>query len=112
MATTIKVPEGTCADGCGQEVSKGRRFRQGHDARLRGILGKAYKAGETVSYNGKSSTAEAALKQHGFPIPPPAKPRKPRKTKTTAKRKTAAKGTARKTTRKRAARKPKAPAAV
>jgi hypothetical protein len=111
MATiTIKAPEGSCGCGCGAEVSKGRTFRQGHDARLRGILGKAYKAGETVVYNGKSSTAEAALKQHGFPIPPPAKPRKPRKAKTTAKR-TTKKTTAKKTTRKRVARKPKAAAA-
>jgi len=107
MATvSIKVAEGTCGDGCGAEVSKGRRFRQGHDARLRGILGKAYKAGDTVNFNGKTSTAEAALKEHGFPIPPATKPRKPRTAKPTTK-KTTAKRTAKKGTAKRVARKPR-----
>ena len=105
MAVEITVPEGTCQDGCGQAVNKGRRFRQGHDARLRGILGRAYRGGEEVAFvmNGtrKASSAEAALKQHGFPIPPARKAstRKPAAKKATAKR------TAKRTTRKPRARK-------
>jgi hypothetical protein len=95
---TIKVAEGTCGDGCGQPVAKGRTFKQGHDAKLRGILGRAYKAGQTVAYNGKTSSAEAALKQHGFPIPPAPKPRKPR-AKAAGKR-TTRKGTTKRSTRK------------
>lgn len=43
----IEVEEGTCGDGCGQEVNKGRSFKQGHDARLHSMLAKALKAGET-----------------------------------------------------------------
>jgi hypothetical protein len=97
---TIKVAEGTCADGCGAEVTKGRRFRQGHDASLRGALGRAYKAGIDVVYNGKRSSAEAALKEHGFPIPPATKT----KAKTT---KAKAKTTAKRTATKRTARKPR-----
>jgi hypothetical protein len=95
MATvTIKAPEGTCGCGCGAETAKGRSYKQGHDARLRSILGKAYKAGDDVSYNGKVTSAEVALKAHGFPIPPAAKPR----AKRTASKKTAAKKTAAKKT--------------
>ena len=117
MATvTIKAPEGTCGCGCGAETAKGRSYKQGHDARLRSILGKAYKAGDDVSYNGKVTSAEVALKAHGFPIPPAAKPRAKRtaskKTaakKTAAKKSSAKKSTTRKTTTLSRARKVVAP---
>lgn len=45
----IVVAEGTCGDGCGEPVAKGRSFKQGHDAKLRSILGRAHKAGQPVA---------------------------------------------------------------
>lgn len=33
--TGVKSGDGKCACGCGAEVSPGRRFKQGHDARMR-----------------------------------------------------------------------------
>jgi hypothetical protein len=110
---TIEVPEGTCLDGCGKPVTKGRSYKQGHDARLRGVLGRAYKAGEEVTFvqDGQATTTDGAtaLRRYGFPIPPEAKPRK----RASRAKGTAKKSTAKSTTRKRTTRKPKtAPAAV
>lgn len=66
---TIKNTDTTCAEGCGQEVNKGRKFKQGHDATLRSILYKASRAGEQVSVNGKTQSADAAIAHFGFPAP-------------------------------------------
>ena len=68
----IVVEEGACGCGCGTPVK--RTYAQGHDARLRGILVKAFKAGDKVAVtppDGKRKvhTAEALLSEHGFPIP-------------------------------------------
>lgn len=69
----LVVAEGTCGDGCGQEVAKGRSFKQGHDAKLKGILGRAHKAGQSVAIVSDgartSSSAEALLVSRGWPIP-------------------------------------------
>jgi hypothetical protein len=71
----IEIPEGTCGDGCGQEVAKGRRYRQGHDAKLRGKLANAARQGQQVAIvrNGTRTTKAAAdwLTGHGWPVPPP-----------------------------------------
>lgn len=98
----LTVREGQCLCGCGADVAKGRRFRQGHDARLRGMLGRAHTAGVPVTVNGKRHTAASQLKAHNFPMPPAPKP-KAAKPKATAKAKTT------KTTKRTA--KPKATAA-
>jgi len=78
---TITVPEGTCECGCGQEAK--RRFAQGHDARLRGILGRAYKAGVKVKVvqDGKTETfaADKLMGLHSFPLPPASKPKAAKK---------------------------------
>lgn len=73
---TIKNSETTCLEGCGEEVNKGRKFKQGHDARLRSVLYKAQRAGEDVSVNGKKMSADAAIELFEFPAPAPKKPRK------------------------------------
>lgn len=73
---TIKNSETTCLEGCGQEVNKGRKFKQGHDARLRSVLYKAFRADEQVSVNGKTMTAAAAIKHFDFPEPAPKRARK------------------------------------
>jgi hypothetical protein len=102
----IAFEDGQCLEGCGEATAKGRKFKQGHDARLRGMLGRASLAGIPVTVNGKSTTADAQLKAHGFPIPAPRKPRKAAAKKSTAKKSTAKKSTAKRTTRKRTAAKP------
>lgn len=80
---TIKNSETTCLEGCGEDVAKGRKFKQGHDARLRSVLYKAKRAGEDVSINGKKMTADAAIKHFGFPEPAEKKAR-PKKEKAEA----------------------------
>ncbi len=103
---TIKQGEGLCDCGCGTAVP--RRFAQGHDAKLRGMLNKAFREGQAVKVVGYgktlSYTAEKLLTEHGFPIPRPKAPRKPRSKAATAK---AAARKAKTTTRKPAARKTK-----
>lgn len=42
------VEEGQCGCGCTEAVSKGKRFRMGHDARLKGKLIRAGRAGIEV----------------------------------------------------------------
>jgi hypothetical protein len=100
MATVkIATGEGVCGCGCGAETKPKRQYKQGHDARLRGILGRAYKAGESVQFgSGKAQSAESALKEHGFPIPPASKPK-------AAKPKAPAKSTAPKARKRTAAKK-------
>lgn len=80
---TIKNSETTCLEGCGEEVNKGRKFKQGHDARLRSVLYKAQRAGEDVSVNGKKMTADAAIALFDFPAPA-VKKAKPKKEKAEA----------------------------
>lgn len=97
---TIKFDETTCREGCGQTVSKGKSFKQGHDARLRSNLYKASRADEQVTVNGKKLTASAAIKQFGFPEPAVRKPR-------VRKPKAESKAPAKKATAKKAPAKPK-----
>lgn len=51
MEIRFRSEEGTplCACGCGVTASKLGGFKQGHDARLKGMLQKAHLAGEEVS---------------------------------------------------------------
>lgn len=69
----LVVAEGTCGDGCGEPVTKGRSFRQGHDAKLKGILGRAHKAGQHVAIvidgTRTTSSAQALLVTRGWPVP-------------------------------------------
>lgn len=100
----IEVAEGTCGDGCGAPV-KGK-YKQGHDARLRSVLGQAHRAGLKVSVNGKTQTAEAILRSHGMPIPvakPKAEPKPKPAAKSTAKKSTARNAAGRKAASKRVA---------
>jgi hypothetical protein len=71
---------GTCLCGCGEQTAPKRRYRQGHDARLRGLLGRAHTAGAPVLVNGKRRTARALLVAGGFPMPPAPKARKAKAT--------------------------------
>jgi hypothetical protein len=70
-AVEIVIADGTCACGCGESVT--RTFRQGHDQRLKGILGRAHRAGDPVRIvaDGKRTTASAAalLEARGWPVP-------------------------------------------
>jgi hypothetical protein len=72
-AVEITVHEGTCCCGCGEPVSKGRSFRQGHDARLKGILGRAHRGGIPVRIvadgSRETQTAAALLEAWGWPVP-------------------------------------------
>lgn len=102
----LDVPEGTCGDGCGQPV-KGK-YKQGHDARLRSVLGQAHRAGLKVKVNGKVSTAAALLESHGMPVPvvkPKAEPKPKAEAKPAAKRTTAKRTTAKRAASKRGSRK-------
>lgn len=57
----LVTPEGKCLDGCGAEIGKGKRFVQGHDARLKGILIRAHLAGAPVTtWNGKTNVKTAS----------------------------------------------------
>lgn len=96
MAISISYTDATCQDGCGAETAKGRRFKQGHDARLKSQLFKAIRSGDgALKVNGKATTAEAVLKANGWPQPAPKKAKPKRPASKTAKR-TAAKRTTRK----------------
>lgn len=72
-AIEIVVADGTCGCGCGEQVAKHRTYRQGHDARLRGILGRAHREGIPVRtvINGtrETTTGLAQLKARGWPVP-------------------------------------------
>ena len=72
-AIEIVVPDGTCGDGCGEPVAKGRRFRQGHDAKLKSVLLRAHRAGDPIRVvaDGQrtTSTAKALLEERGWPSP-------------------------------------------
>jgi hypothetical protein len=70
-AVVLKVEDGRCGCGCGAEVA--RTFKQGHDARLKGILGRAHKGGQqvTIVSNGTrtSTGAQELLEARGWPVP-------------------------------------------
>jgi hypothetical protein len=72
-AIEIVVKSGTCGCGCGEPVAKGRSFRQGHDAGLKGVLGRAHKDATPVRIvtNGdrRTTTANAQLAARGWPVP-------------------------------------------
>jgi hypothetical protein len=58
----IELPSATtCTCGCGMTVNKGRKFRQGHDAKLKGALIEAHLAGVevTIDYGGSAVTTDA-----------------------------------------------------
>lgn len=60
----------TCQCGCRLEVMKGRAFRQGHDARLKGILIRAYLHNQEVTIldggGAISGSAESFIKERGW----------------------------------------------
>lgn len=60
----------TCQCGCRQEVMKGRAFRQGHDARLKGILIRAYLNNVEVTIldggGALSGSAEGFIRERGW----------------------------------------------
>ena len=45
----ITTRPGYCHCGCGTQTAKNRRFRQGHDARFKGVLMRAHVAGTTIT---------------------------------------------------------------
>jgi hypothetical protein len=79
-AVVITTTDSTCGCGCGAETAKGRRYKQGHDAKLRGILARAARAGQPVRVNGETKPAAEWLEGHGWPAPVRDAP-KPRATK-------------------------------
>jgi hypothetical protein len=94
---TIQFNEGQCQEGCGEATAKGRRFLQGHDARLKSKLYAAVRADESVKVNGKTVKPSDVITGYGWPQPAPKRARKakPKADKTagkpkgsTAKRKT------------------------
>ena len=99
---TIQFEEGQCQEGCGEAVAKGRRFLQGHDARLKSKLYAAVRADESVKVNGKSVSPASVITGYGWPQPAPKRARKakPKAEKTAGKPKA--------TGRKATGRKPKA----
>ena len=67
----LKVAEGECACGCGETLKHaGRKFRQGHDARLRGILTRAHLTRQPVTLvlgdEAQTTTALALAAEHGM----------------------------------------------
>ena len=80
----IGVPEGTCGCGCGLEVKKGSRFRIGHDAKLKSVLGRAHKDGVPVAIvadgTRRESSAQALLVERNWPVPAVPKPKAPKVT--------------------------------
>jgi hypothetical protein len=77
----IVFAENTCQEGCGEPVGKGRRFKQGHDARLKSVLYKAIRDEETaLEYNGERTAPAALITKLGWPQPAPKKARKAKAT--------------------------------
>ena len=59
----LVVEPGKCHCGCTLQVNKGKRFRQGHDARFKGILIRAHLAGADVTiHNGSIDVTTAAAR--------------------------------------------------
>ena len=79
VVSSITVEAGHCGCGCGEEVAKKASFKQGHDAKLRSMFGKAHKAkveeftitrvdAEGVETTEVKSPAEF-LTEHEWPVP-------------------------------------------
>jgi hypothetical protein len=64
MTLMIRVKEGQCNCGCGEEA--GRDFRQGHDAKLKSALIKAHLAGEKVTVDGRTASARTVSERRGW----------------------------------------------
>lgn len=67
----LVVPEGTCPDGCGKKPNGAKRvFRQGHDARLKGICIRAGATDNTITtVTGDKAATEAPMevaRRYGF----------------------------------------------
>lgn len=73
----IMVAEGTCGDGCGGELNKGRSFKQGHDAKLHSVLAAALREGKTTFQlnDGPVITIVQEYANHNWTVPVP-KPKK------------------------------------
>lgn len=69
----ITVAEGTCGDGCGAELNKGRSFKQGHDAKLHSVLAKALRDGHTTFQlnDGPVITIVQEYANHNWTVPTP-----------------------------------------
>jgi hypothetical protein len=96
----IKYNDGQCQEGCGKQTAKGRRFVQGHDARLRSVLYGAVREDKSLTVNGKSVKPSDHITSYGWPQPAERKPRKRAAAKSTAKKSTAKKSAAKKETSK------------
>lgn len=49
-AFVVTIPDGACRCGCGDPLTNPKRsFLQGHDARYKGLLQRAYRANESVA---------------------------------------------------------------
>ena len=97
----IKFAEGQCQEGCGKQTAKGRRFVQGHDARLKSVLYDAVRSDKSLTVNGKAVKPSEHISSYGWPQPAERKPRKRAAAKSTAKS-GAKKSSAKKNTSKRA----------
>lgn len=89
----IKYNDGQCQEGCGKQTAKGRRFVQGHDARLKSVLYTAVREDKSVTVNGKTAKASDVIASYGWPQPAERKPRKRTSAKSGAKKSTAKKNT-------------------
>lgn len=103
----LRVNEGQCFCGCGESVNKGKKFRMGHDARLKGKLIRAGRAGAEVTVldgggavsgtaldHAKNTLSDALFHkvQSGINrVEPERKPRAPKEPKDPASAKAAAK---------------------
>lgn len=88
----IKFGDGQCQEGCGKQTAKGRRFVQGHDARLKSVLYTAVREDKSLTVNGKNVKPSDHIDSYGWGQPAERKPRK-RTAKSGAKKSTAKKNT-------------------
>jgi len=62
----LVIEEGQCQCGCELQSNKGKRFRQGHDAKLKGKLIRAYLAGyDVLRTQGGITVGDSALNYAG-----------------------------------------------
>ncbi len=66
MNPVLTTNPGTCGCGCGQPVAAKRKFRQGHDAKLKSALIRAALDGSTVEADGRTTDALTFADAHGF----------------------------------------------
>ncbi len=73
--------DGTIVAGpCGAKVGAKSRFQPGHDARTKGTLQKAFRAGAKIEVGGTAHTAQALAKEFGYERFLTAKPERKRST--------------------------------